>query len=294
MSVGEDASERSDVYDGVGDGIETPGLGTGRVGKVLSEDDIADYLWTRSLGGQDRADYAFHRRRWAFLLTQVDRLVALRRGVAAPQRDDAAARRGVAGDEALRILDIGVSLQTDMLRHNYPDIPVDSLDIIESSKVLRPGERHVVFDLNDLYGGTENWPQIGPYDVIVMAEVIEHLYTAAQIALSFLAQIMCPGAFAFLQTPNAVALHKRLQMLSGRNPYMSLDEDRLAPGHFREYTVAELSDTARQAGLEVFEVTMHNYFTGNRPLAAIYNRVCEKLPGTFRAGISMTLRKPES
>ena len=112
-----------------------------------------------------------------------------------------------------------------------------------------------------------------------MAEVIEHLYTAAQIALSFLAQIMRPGAFAFLQTPNAVALHKRLQMLSGRNPYMSLDEDRLAPGHFREYTVAELSDTARQAGLEVFEVAMHNYFTGNRPLAAIYNRVCEKLPG---------------
>ena len=118
-------------------GSRLRGLGTGRVGKVLSEDDIADYLWTalaRRPG--PRSHYAFHRRRWAFLLTQVDRLVARRRGVAAPQRDDAAARRGVAGDEALRILDIGVSLQTDMLRHNYPDIPVDSLDIIESSKVL--------------------------------------------------------------------------------------------------------------------------------------------------------------
>jgi Methyltransferase domain len=247
---------------------------------VLSEDDIADYFWTRSLGGQDRADYSFHRRRWAFLLTQVERLVEL--------------RRGVAGEESLRILDIGVSLQTDLLRHNYPDIPVDTLDIVESVKDLRPGERHVTFDLNDLYGGTENWPQIGPYDVIVMAEVIEHLYTAGRIALSFLAEIMRPGAFVFLQTPNAVALHKRLRMLSGRNPYMSLDGDRLAPGHFHEYTVTELSETALQAGLEVFEISLHNYFTASRPLAAIYNRVCGKLPGTFRAGISMTLRKPES
>jgi hypothetical protein len=82
-------------------------------------------------------------------------------------------------------------------------------------------------------------------------------------------------------------------MLSGRNPYMSLDEDRLAPSHFREYTVAQLGDIARQAGLEVFEVSLHNYFTADRPLAAIHNRLSEKLPGTFRAGISITLRKPE-
>ena len=253
---------------------------SGGVGKALSEGDIADYFWTRSLGGQDRADYAFHCRRWAFLLGQVDRLVEL--------------RRGVAREESLRILDVGVSLQTDLIRHNYPDIPVDSLDIVESVKDLRANERHVTFDLNDLYGGPDDWPQIGPYDVIVMAEVIEHLYTAARIALSFLAEIMRPGGFALVQTPNAVALHKRLQMLGGHNPYMSLDEDRLAPGHFREYTVAELSETARQAGLEVFEISLHNYFTASRPLAAIYNRVCESLPGTLRAGISMTLRKPES
>lgn len=283
MSVGGDTSVGSG---GPGNGASRGGgsrpvePGPGETGKVLSEDDIADYFWPRSLGGQDRADYSFHRRRWAFLLTQVDRLVEM--------------RRAAAGEQALRILDIGVSLQTELLRHNYPDIPVDTLDIVERDKHLRPGERHVTFDLNDLYGGTENWPQIGPYDVIVMAEVIEHLYTAGRIALSFLAETMHPGAFAFLQTPNAVALHKRLQMLSGRNPYMSLDEDRLAPGHFHEYTVAELDDTARQAGLQVFEVSLHNYFTASRPLAMIYNHVCEKLPGTLRGGISMTLRKPES
>jgi predicted SAM-dependent methyltransferase len=258
----------------VTDPTKTPTQGQG---KVLSEHDIADYFWLRALDGQDRSDYAFHRKRWAFLLAQVDPLVELSRAHAAVGR--------------LRILDIGVSLQTDLLRNNYPDIPVDTLDIVENSKVRRSDDQHLTFDLNDLYD-RDSWPQIGPYDVIVMCEVIEHLYTAGRVALSFLAEILRPGGFIFLQTPNAVALHKRIQMAAGRNPYMGLDHSRQSPGHFHEFTVAELGDIARQAGLDVFEVSVHNYFSASRPLSIVYNRVGEMLPSALRAGISMTLSKP--
>lgn len=31
-----------------------------------------------------------------------------------------------------------------------------------------------------------------------------------------------PGGFLLIQAPNAVALHKRIEMLSGRNPYIDL------------------------------------------------------------------------
>ena len=99
-----------------------------------------------------------------------------------------------------------------------------------------PQDIHVQYDLNDLYH-RERWPQIGPYDVIVMGEVIEHLYTGASTVLAGLATIVKPNGSLFLQTPNAAALHKRIQLAAGRNPYMSLEEERTDPPHFHEFTV---------------------------------------------------------
>ena len=77
-----------------------------------SEDEILDYFWPRALDGYDRSDLAFHIHRWAYLLSEVDRLVT-----------------AVAGKTDARILDIGPSLQTDLLRANYPAVPVDTLDV---------------------------------------------------------------------------------------------------------------------------------------------------------------------
>ena len=246
-------------------------------GKVLTEGDLADYVWPLRLSGQDRADLAFHGPRWVNLLRHVDALVEAAR----------------AGGGELRILDIGPSLQTDVLRHNYPDLPVDTLDLKADGRAPRAQDVHVQYDLNDLYH-RERWPRIGPYDVIVMCEVIEHLYTGVETVLGGIASIMKPGGALFLQTPNAAALHKRIQLAAGRNPYMALDEDRLQPPHFHEFTPKELAAAAERAGLRVTDVEMHNDFTRNSLLSDVYNRVCAMLPGSFRAGISMTLTKPPS
>ena len=148
----------------------------------------------------------------------------------------------------------------------------------------------MTFDLNELYYH-ERWPRLAPYDVIVMAEVIEHLYTGADVVLSAIATWMKPDGWLFLQTPNAAALHKRLKLLAGRNPYMSISGSRLRPPHFHELTVRELREAGHAAGLFVERVTLRNYFDRGSLLSRVYNAVCEKLPPTLRAGISMTLRK---
>lgn len=242
--------------------------------KVLSEADIADYFWRRELGGQNRSDLAFHSVRWAHLLTHVDRLVAQ-----------------LGADRSPRILDIGVSLQTELLKHNYPG-RVDTLDIDDDDVHRGEGESHHLLDLNELYY-EERRPPLGPYDLVVMCEVIEHLYTPSVRVLSGVASWLAPGGFLFVQTPNAVALHKRVDALAGRNPYMDLSEGtRTSPPHFREYTRAELIGAGRAAGLDVIEVEARNYFSGSRRGTQLYNLVCERLPPTFRAGLSVTYRRP--
>ena len=61
----------------------------------------------------------------------------------------------------LRMLDIGPSLQTDVLRHNYPDMPVDTLNLFGRWSHAAPQDVHVRYDLNELYP-RERWPRIGP------------------------------------------------------------------------------------------------------------------------------------
>ncbi len=245
--------------------------------RIVTYSDILDFVWPRSLNGKDRGDLNFHGRRWAVLLEHVDRLVR-----AAQSRED-----------NVRILDIGPSLQTDMLRENYPGIPVDTLDLTSNGRAVRPDDVHIQYDLNDLYF-RDRWPKIGPYDVVVMGEVIEHLYLGGEVVLRWVLNILRAGGALFLQTPNAAALHKRLQLLAGKSPYMPLDEDRMDPPHFHEFTAKELVGVAERVGLVVTNVEMHNYFTRGTAISEIYNRVCEMLPGSFRAGISLTLEKPSA
>jgi 2-polyprenyl-3-methyl-5-hydroxy-6-metoxy-1,4-benzoquinol methylase len=250
------------------------GAASGAPAKVLTEHDIADYFWKRELGGQNRSDLAFHSVRWAHLLAHVDGL---------------AGRLG--SEHSPRILDIGVSLQTELLKHNYPG-HVDTLDIDDDDVERGEGESHHLLDLNDLYY-EDRWPPLGPYDLIVMCEVIEHLYTPSVRVLAGVASWLAPGGFLFVQTPNAVALRKRIEAVAGRNPYMDLSEGtRTSPPHFREYTKSELIAAGREAGLEVVDVDARNYFSGSRRGAVLYNRVCERLPPTFRAGLSVTYRRP--
>jgi 2-polyprenyl-3-methyl-5-hydroxy-6-metoxy-1,4-benzoquinol methylase len=236
------------------------------------------------LSGEANPAYvAFHRPRFRFLLDAVRPYVA---------------RAGC------RVLDVGASQLTSLLGAEL-GLRVDSLGLEPDRQVVDgDGEvRHYRFDLNDAQH-RERWrTDVGPYDVIVFAEVLEHLYTAPELVLAYLRELLAPAGLLLLQTPNAVALRKRARLLLGAHPYERIRVDRDNPGHFREYTAAELRELLTGAGFAIERVWMKYYFDARyarhergderpRPvLGAMKNAIYSLLPGQLREGITIAARK---
>ena len=180
-----------------------------------------------------------------------------------------------------RVLNVGPMFETELLRD--AGFHVDTLGFAHPLFPPRDGERHIEADLN-----APGLDGDGSYDLVVAAEVIEHLHRAPSLVLGWLAGWLRPGGWILLQTPNAIALHKRLRMLAGRNPIEPIRRDPSNPGHFHEYTLGELRDAAAEAGLVVAGSDAANYFGTNRAYAAL-GRV---LPPSLRHGITIWLGRP--
>ena len=191
------------------------------------------------------------------------------------------------GEEKLRILDVGQSYLTRLIREAYPRAAVDTLNQYDDVR-YRERDRHFIFDLNEV-ARRDAWPEIGRYHAIVLAEVIEHLHTAPQLVLRFFAAALFDGGRLIVQTPNAASAAKRLMLLAGRHPYEPLRIE--GGGHFREYTVKELASLAEAAGLRVAEVSVRNYFRPRRRTTRTLVRLAGLLPPRLREGITMCLEK---
>ncbi len=184
-----------------------------------------------------------------------------------------------------RLLDVGPSYEVELIRDRFPAARVDTLGFYDERFSPREGETHTELDLNHV-GGT----QLERYDVIVCAEVIEHLYTSPLHLLRMFHAALEPAGSLLIQTPNAAALSRRFWLLAGRNPFELLREDLHQAGHFREYTLDELAHLATRAGFVVTHAARQNYFlTGSRK-----NRLLVDagflLPSSLRQGITLELR----
>ncbi len=198
-----------------------------------------------------------------------------------------------------RILEIGPSRFSAMAAQTLR-CSVDTLGFNADTET--PIGRHWCCDLNQLHDFHALRTDLGPYDHVLFAEVIEHLHTAPVIVLEFIRSLMALGGKLYLQTPNAVALHKRLILLMGRNPYQEIQLDKLNPGHFREYTRAELTAYVEKNGLSVEKFFYGNYFDYRytahvaaggevRPLLKSVNWFYNLCPGSFKPGMTFILGK---
>jgi len=198
------------------------------------------------------------------------------------------------------ILDIGNSRFSEIVATLFK-CQVDELGFAEDSQ--RSFGKRFKFDLNNAQE-QELWrTDIGPYDIIIFAEVIEHLYTSPNLVLNFLSSLLKKGGKLIIQTPNATVFHKRIQLLLGQNPYMLINENNRNPGHFREYTKSELKTYAKKCGFEVADFYYGNYFdyrytfaqsnqSNKKNYLSIVNWIYAICPPSFRPGITMVLQKP--
>ena len=98
----------------------------------------------------------------------------------------------------------------------------------------------------------------GSVEFAFALEVIEHMVSPTHlIAEAF--RILAPGGYLLATTPNVTRIGNVFKLLVGRSNFDRLTpldyenpEDEWRP-HFREYTLAEICDCFRQAGLQVVE-----------------------------------------
>ena len=185
-----------------------------------------------------------------------------------------------------RILVVGPSFESALLRERLGDATVNTLGWLDHRFPLREGEQHIELDLN-----AGEYPALEPHDVVVCCEVIEHLHVPATNVLRFLATGLAPGGHLILQTPNATALPKRIRMLLGRNPYEPIRSEPGNPGHFHEYTVPELRAAVEDAGLEITRLLTANYFDHGSRKNRAYRAAGRVLPSTLREGITVVARR---
>lgn len=211
----------------------------------------------------------FHEKRYTYIISEIDQII----------------------NEHLtsnaKILDIGPAYQTNLLRSTFPESTINTIGFDLPVNNLRPHEKHLVVDLNKTEEFDGSYEQ---HDLILFAEVIEHLYTRPQIVINFLTKFLKPGGFLIIQTPNAAASFKRLQLLLGVHPYEQIQENRM--GHYREYMAGELKQILKQTGFETYRIHIKNYFNYQ---AHFYQKVYRGLnlfmPSNFKDGITIIGRK---
>lgn len=156
----------------------------------------------------------------------------------------------------LDVLDVGRSPLTGMLAAHYDRVSSLGLPLADSGEKPYPipgkdGRElpHIPFDLTRS-AEPEAWPEPGGrFDLIVYCETLEHMHIAPEFTLMLFAYLLKPDGVLLATTPNAVRLGNRARFLLGRNPFERIRFESVNPGHFREYTRAELRGMGHIAGL---------------------------------------------
>jgi hypothetical protein len=213
-----------------------------------------------------RIYYHFHKNRYSFLVKTLAPLL----------------------QTPVRVLDIGMSVLPRVLLRTFPGTTVATLGFADARYWINGEWEHYHCNLNDV---DFNWTSVGKYHVVILAEVLEHLYVAPRITLRNLVSILEPGGHLIIQTPNAASLEKRVKLLFGVNPYEMIRDNPTNPGHYREYTVKELRGLIEECRLHVLNCSVSNYFNPLSITARLYNIVCSLMPFTFRDGVTILCQK---
>jgi 2-polyprenyl-3-methyl-5-hydroxy-6-metoxy-1,4-benzoquinol methylase len=100
------------------------------------------------------------------------------------------------------------------------------------------------------------------FDLVIFLEVLEHLITSHPPYHVFdeINRVMRPGAHLILSTLNAVALHKRMLVLLGKNLCShGFKGDMNYKRHFKEYSKEEIRYMLIKCGFEIDKLPLKNF-----------------------------------
>lgn len=159
-----------------------------------------------------------------------------------------------------RLLDIGSGQFAVLCRYLF-DCRCDVLDIdTRSAAALRANQ--IGFQALDL--SRETFVAKEPYDLVVMAEVIEHVPTPPHIVFGNLRPSVAPGGHFLVTTPNLYRLRNVLRLAAGRHVF----DHFLVPGpdqplgHFLEYGLEQMKWHVTKAGFDIVESSIEQLSWG--------------------------------
>lgn len=211
---------------------------------------IIEYFLKKNINKDSMPNLITHAKRYAYMLHEIQKI------------------RHNIKDKPIVSLDIGTSFFTELYRVEFNEDKLYTLGF--SSEKYRGGhfpaevnyreDLHYNFNLNNLQYSDKISQKLPKFDIVIMAEVIEHLYTSPEIILSFLKKITKQDGYIFILTPNAASLSKRLKlMFEGKNPYEMIRLNHYNPGHYREYTSSELRSLFEKISFEIYNMECTNY-----------------------------------
>jgi 2-polyprenyl-3-methyl-5-hydroxy-6-metoxy-1,4-benzoquinol methylase len=191
-------------------------------------------------------------------------------------------------DSGARVLDVGPSYFTTLLAQKYKSVSTLGLDIMTDhgghrhDSTLNLARPHVKYDLNESKN-ISSWPQVArPYDLVLFAETLEHLYTAPEYSLTFLGSLLTEKGILLVTTPNAAMIMKRfILLLKGKNPYEHIRLIEENPGHYREYTMKELIDIGTQCQLNPIYAEYINYYAPTNYFYGLLKRINSTFNDSF-------------
>lgn len=214
-----------------------------------------------NLNKEERDYFFYHEQRFTYLVNKVEELI-----------------NNLNQNQKVRLLDIGPHFQTSLLKKRFGDkIIINTLgwEITQTIVPKRIVNVHYNFDLNDT-AHKSKWIQCEKHDIVLMAEVFEHLYTSPEYFLSFLKSTLRCGGILLIGTPNGVALSKRVGILKGRNPFEKIRTTIHNPGHFREYTIEELIEYGIKLKFHIQDYELRD-FHKQRLLTSVVKNIFPRL-----------------
>jgi len=116
------------------------------------------------------------------------------------------------------------------------------------------------------------------FDVIIAAEVIEHIFDT-DIFLKKIKSCLKPKGSLILTTPNLATLGRRILLLVGRNPLIEVSWRRETAGHIRYFVRDSLFALLRQHGfkVEIFTSDVVNFTNSGSIFIKWLARLCPTL-----------------
>jgi 2-polyprenyl-3-methyl-5-hydroxy-6-metoxy-1,4-benzoquinol methylase len=176
-------------------------------------------------------------------------------------------------DPSVRLLDVGCfnGYISYLFRHLGYDVTGTDIYELDHRNALfeRAGIEFIRANMND--PSPYNHLANEPFDIVIIAQVIEHILNHPLGLIRSLAAAMRPGGLMILTTPNPANIMNAARIVKGRSMLWGtqdfMDEPKFQGGkiiseghiHYREYTRSELCHLLTVAGLRIEKLQYLGY-----------------------------------